>query len=177
LYTESENGGGDGARRVRNPGFILGRTAGGVLGCGGQGRLRRLPERRFEFVPLWESPCSSCMPCGVSSVRAVGNSGTGAWARGSATDDELPLVSRRLGDNALSCTKWWRASSTVTWPNVFESGKTSVIWASCMRTLGSIEAIGVTRFSGSRGHHYLTLVYQIDNVSSDCCWSPKTERR
>ena len=41
-------------------------------GCGHPGPgYDRLPQRRFDFVPLWGSSCTSCMPCGVWTAEAA----------------------------------------------------------------------------------------------------------
>ena len=50
-------------------------------------------------APLWESPCTLCMPCGVSNCRSCGVTVERVpWARGKVPlDDQLPLVPGPLG--------------------------------------------------------------------------------
>ena len=56
------------------------------------------------------------------------------------------------------------------WRNVFESVKQAVFWGFFHRDLGGIEAIGVDEIQWQRGHHYLTLVYQIEDGMKRPLW-------
>jgi transposase len=49
------------------------------------------------------------------------------------------------------------------WQTVYRSVEKIVAWGLTHRNLDNIEAIGVDEIQWQRGHHYLTLVYQIDN--------------
>ena len=48
------------------------------------------------------------------------------------------------------------------WDKVFDAVEHVVTWGLEHRTLGQIDAIGVDEIQYSKGHKYLTLVYQID---------------
>src|SRR5664279_5942597 len=48
------------------------------------------------------------------------------------------------------------------WDKVFDAVEHVVTWGLEHRTLGRIDAIGVDEIQSSKGHKYLTLVYQID---------------
>ena len=48
-------------------------------GCGRQGPgYDRLPMRRFEFIPLWGSPCSSSTPCAEWTAHAAASPSSGS---------------------------------------------------------------------------------------------------
>lgn len=48
------------------------------------------------------------------------------------------------------------------WDKVFDAVEHVVTWGLEHRTLGQIDAIGAEEIQYSKGHKYLTLVYQID---------------
>jgi transposase len=58
----------------------------------------------------------------------------------------------------------------VSWEDVFRSVKHAVSWGLAHRDLSGIEAIGVDEIQWQRGHHYLTLVYQIDEGMKRLLW-------
>jgi Transposase len=49
-----------------------------------------------------------------------------------------------------------------TWETVYRSAEYAVAWSLARRTMTAIKAIAVDEVQWQRGHHYLTLVYQID---------------
>jgi transposase len=53
---------------------------------------------------------------------------------------------------------------------VFRSVKHAVSWGLAHRDLSGIKAIGVDEIQWHRGHHYLTLVYQIDEGMKRLLW-------
>ena len=53
---------------------------------------------------------------------------------------------------------------------MFESVKHAVLWGVLHRNLDGIEAIGVDEIQWQRGHHYLTLVYQIEDGMKRLLW-------
>jgi transposase len=60
----------------------------------------------------------------------------------------------------------WRATAAAfhtSWENVFRSVKMAVSWGLEHRSLEGIEAVGVDEIQWQKGHHYLTLVYQIED--------------
>jgi transposase len=152
---------------------ILPRANGQPL-CSGCGRRRpgydRLHERRFEFVPLWQIAVVfvyalrrvDCPTCGVVVERVP-------WAEGksrltTAYQWFLAGWARRLS---------WRETATVfhtTWEHVRDSVRHAVAWGLVHRELTGVTAIGVDEIQWRRGHHYLTLVYQIDEGCRRLLW-------
>jgi len=125
----------------------------------------RLPERRFEFIPMWGikvffrySPRRvDCQHCGVHVEQLP-------WSKGK----------RRLTQSyAWFLSGWakrlsWKETAEAfhtTWDHVFCSVEMAVSWGKEHRNLTDIKGIGVDEIQWQRGHKYLTLVYQID---SDC---------
>jgi transposase len=142
--------------------------------CSGCGRLGpgydRLPERRFEFVPLWGMTVYflyalrrvDCPSCGVTVERVP-------WARGKChlTTSYRWFLARWA--KRLSWDEVARIFHT-NWRNVFESVKHAVFWGFVHRKLDQIEAIGVDEIQWQRGHRYLTLVYQIEDGMKRLLW-------
>jgi len=56
------------------------------------------------------------------------------------------------------------------WDHVFCSVERAVIWGRAHQGLSGVEAIGVDEIAWQRGHHYLTLVYQIDGHCKRLLW-------
>jgi transposase len=140
-------------------------------GCGRPGPgYDRLPERRFEFVPLWGiAVCFvyalrrvDCPRCGVTAERVP-------WARGKCHLTIryrwfLARWAKRLSWDEVACI------FHTTWRSVFEAVKHAVWWGILHRDLDRIEAIGVDEIQWQRGHHYLTLVYQIEEGMKRLLW-------
>jgi transposase len=140
-------------------------------GCGHPGPgYDRLPERRFEFVPLWGITVYfvyamrrvDCRSCGVTVERVP-------WARGKC---HLTTSYRWFLARWAKHLSWEEVACIfhTTWRNVFESVKHAVFWGICHQDLGSIEAIGVDEIQWQSGHHYLTLVYQIEEGMKRLLW-------
>jgi transposase len=130
----------------------------------------RLPERRFEFVPLWGirvflvyAPRRvDCRRCGVRVEQMPWASGkhqlteTYAWF--------LARWARRLS---------WKEVAEVfhtSWENVFRSVEMAVTWGREHMSREGIRAIGIDEIAWQRGHKYLTLVYQIDAHCKRLLW-------
>jgi len=142
--------------------------------CSGCGRLGpgydRLPERRFEFVPLWGiAVCFvyamrrvDCATCGVTVERVP-------WAEGKC---HLTTSYRWFLARWAKHLSWEEVAGLfrTNWRNVFESVKHTVSWGLAHRNLGGIEAIGVDEIQWQRGHRYLTLVYQIEDGMKRLLW-------
>lgn len=142
--------------------------------CSGCGKRRpgydRLPPRRFEFVPLWQIAVVfvyalrrvDCPTCGVVAERVP-------WSTGKSrltTTYQWFLAgwARRLS---------WKEVATVfhtTWEHVRDSVRHAVAWGLVHRDLSGTTAIGVDEIQWRRGHHYLTLVYQIDAGCKRLLW-------
>jgi transposase len=129
-----------------------------------------LEPRRFEFVPLWGLQVFfiyamrrvDCSICGVR-VESV------PWAEGKhhLTDTYAWFLARWA--KRMSWKVVAEAFQT-TWDNVFRSVQMAVSWGRDHMDLSGISAIGVDEIQWQRGHHYLTLVYQIDEHRKRLLW-------
>ncbi len=129
-----------------------------------------LEPRRFEFVPLWGFQVFfiyamrrvDCSLCGVR-VESV------PWAKGKhhLTDTYAWFLARWA--KRMSWKEVAEAFRT-TWDNVFRSVQMAVGWGRQHMDLSGITAIGVDEIQWQRGHHYLTLVYQIDEHCKRLLW-------
>jgi len=142
--------------------------------CSGCGQRRpgydRLPARRFEFVPLWQIAVLfvyalrrvDCPSCGVVAEQVP-------WSTGKSrltTSYQWFLAgwARRLS---------WKEVASVfhtSWEHVHEAVREAVAWGLAHRDLSGVEAIGVDEIQWRRGHHYLTLLYQIDAPCRRLLW-------
>jgi len=145
--------------------------------CGRRGpQYDRLPPRRFEFVPLWGLRVFflymmrrvDCPRCGVRVEQVPWADGkhqlttTYAWF--------LARWAKRLS---------WKEVATVfrtSWDQVFRSVAMAVAWGRDHVNLAGIEAIGIDEIQWQHGHHYLTLVYQIDVGRKRLLWIGQERR-
>jgi transposase len=142
--------------------------------CSGCGRRRpgydRLPPRRFEFVPLWQIAVVfvyalrrvNCPTCGVVVERVPWSDGKSRLT--TAYQWFLAGWARRLS---------WHETARVfhtSWEHVRDSVRHAVHWGVVHRDLAGVQAIGVDEIQWRRGHHYLTLVYQIDAGCRRLLW-------
>jgi transposase len=142
--------------------------------CSGCGKRRpgydHLTERRFEFIPLWQIAVVfvytmrrvSCPRCGVMIERVPWSSGKSRLT--TAYQWFLAGWARRLS---------WQEVATVfhtTWEHVALSVRHAVRWGLVHRDLAGVTALGVDEIQWRRGHHYLTLVYQIDEGCRRLLW-------
>src|SRR3984957_15042173 len=70
----------------------------------------------------------------------------------------------------------WKETATAfhtSWDKVFDAVEHVVNYGLAHRTLGPIDAIGVDEIQYSKGHKYLTLVYQIDMGMTRLLWVGK----
>ncbi|MFN5638301.1 MAG: ISL3 family transposase [Akkermansiaceae bacterium] len=118
--------------------------------------------REFEFIPVWNIPVLfsytmrrvDCPNCGIK-VESV------PWAQGKHSCCDvfrhfLASWARRMS---------WKETATcfhTSWDNVCRSVKWVVDFGLKHRDLEDITAIGVDEVTYSKGHRYMTLVYQID---------------
>ncbi len=148
--------------------------------CSGCQRRRpgydRLPPRRFEYVPLWQIAVVfvyalrrvDCPQCGVK-VEAV------PWAQGKqhlTTSYQWFLAgwARRLSWQEVAAVFHTR------WEHVRDAVHHAVVWGLIHRDLSGVQAIGVDEIQWQRGHHYLTLVYQIDARCKRLLWIGRSAR-
>jgi len=119
--------------------------------------------REFEFIPVWNIPVTlsyimrrvDCPECGIK-VEAV------PWAQGKNTCCDayrhfLATWARRMS------WKETAAAFHTKWDTVCRSVKWVVAYGLKHRDLEGVTAIGVDEVTYSKGHRYMTLVYQIDN--------------
>lgn len=143
-----------------------GGSRGVCSGCGKAGPTHdHLEERRFDFVPLWGIAVVllyamrriNCKGCGVKVERVP-------WSEpGSKSPLTLAL--------ALFLSTWARRLSwqevsrafAVSWESVYRAVEHAVSYGLEHRDLTGIGAIGVDEVAYSKGHKYLTLVYQLDS--------------
>lgn len=130
----------------------------------------RLPARKFEFVPLWGIAVLfvyamrrvQCPRCGVKVERVP-------WCDGK---HQLTITYRWFLADWAKRLSWQEVADVfrTTWEHVFRSVKHAVWWGLAHRELKDVEAIGVDEIQWQHGHHYLTLVYQIDDGMKRLLW-------
>lgn len=142
--------------------------------CGKQGAgYDTLPERRFEFIPVWGYAVVllyamrrvACRGCGVKVEQVP-------WAIGKHTLCKAYMLFLAQWARRLS----WRETATAfrtSWEKVFHAVEWVVEWGLANRELGPVRAIGVDEIQYGRGHEYLTLVYQIDAGVTRLLWVGK----
>lgn len=148
--------------------------------CSGCGKKRpgydRLPKRRFDYVPLWQiAVCFvyalrrvDCPTCGVVAEQVP-------WADGKSPQTKsyrwfLARWAKRLS---------WREVAVIfgtSWDTVYRAVDYAVRWGLVHREMRGIQAIGVDEIQWSRGHQYLTLVYQIDDGLKRLLWVGEERR-
>jgi len=129
--------------------------------------------RRFDFIPLWGFMVQllyrmrrvDCSTCGVL-VEEV------PWAIGKHQLTKAYMVFLAHWARKLSWKETAIAFRT-TWDKVFDAVRYVVEWGLVHRELGQIRAIGVDEIQYSKGHKYLTLVYQIEEGCTRLLWIGK----
>jgi transposase len=131
-------------------------------GCGRPGAAYdRLEERHFEFVPVWgilvflayRMRRVDCTRCGVT-VEMV------PWCDGK---NQLTTTYRWFLATWARRLSWSEVASIyrTSWDSVFRAVGHAVEWGLAHRDLSGLTAVGVDEVAWSRGHRYLTLVYDI----------------
>src|SRR5438045_5410084 len=134
----------------------------------------QLPERRFEFIPLWgffvfllyAMRRVDCRRCGAVVVEEV------PWGDGKRTLTRAYMLFLARWARRLSWKETAEAFRT-SWEKVFDAVEHVVTWGLEHRVLGQIDAIGVDEIQYAKGHKYLTLVYQIDIGITRLLWVGK----
>lgn len=129
--------------------------------------------RRFDFIPLWGFMVQllyhmrrvDCITCGVR-VEEV------PWAIGKHQLTKAYMLFLAHWARKLSWKETAIAFRT-TWDKVFDAVQYVVEWGLTHRDLGQICAIGVDEIQYSKGHKYLTLVYQIEDGCTRLLWIGK----
>ncbi|MDO8271248.1 MAG: ISL3 family transposase [Gammaproteobacteria bacterium] len=129
--------------------------------------------RRFEFVPFWgfmvfllyRMRRIECRRCGVK-VEEV------PWGNGKHQMTTAYVLFLAHWAKKLSW-KETALSFRTSWDKVCQAVEVVVQWGLAHRELGAIRAIGVDEVQYSKGHKYLTLVYQIDANCTRLLWVGK----
>lgn len=129
-----------------------------------------LPQRRFEFVPLWGIPVFflyamrrvECPRCGIVVEKVP-------WADGKnhMTTTYQWFLARWA---KLLCWTDVARSFRTSYETVFRSVEMAVDWGRAHMNLDGITAIGLDEIQWQRGHKYLTLAYQIDSEHRRLLW-------
>jgi transposase len=133
--------------------------------CSGCGRIGptydRIEERRFEFVPVWgilvflayRMRRVNCKGCGVT-VEMV------PWGDGK---NRLTTTYRWFLSTWAKRLSWSEVATIfrTSWDSVCRAVEHAVEWGLAHRDLSKLSALGVDEIAWSRGHSYLTLVYDI----------------
>ena len=125
-----------------------------------------LPLRRFEFIPIWNIAVFfayavrrvDCKRCGAVLAEKL------PWASGKKTLTTAYMQFLAHWARKLS----WKevaVSFHTTWEKVCQSVEYVVDWGLKHRQIGPIIAMGVDEIAYAKGHKYLTLVYQIDDIT------------
>jgi len=135
-----------------------------------------LPERHFEFVPLWgiwvffvySMRRVLCLDCGVR-VEAV------PWAEGK---NQLTTTYRWFLARWAKRMSWKDTAKAfrTSWEHVFRSVEMAVTWGREHTDLEGIEAIGIDEIYWSKSKKFLTLVYQIDQGCKRLLWIGRKRR-
>ena len=124
-----------------------------------------LKARRFEFIPVWNIPVFfeyavrrvDCPTCGVRVEKLP-------WASGKRTLTTTYMQFLAHWARKLSW-KETAVSFRTSWEKVCESVEYVVEWGLKHRQIGPVFALGVDEIQYAAGHKYLTLVYQIDDIT------------
>jgi transposase len=133
----------------------------------------QLPERRFEFIPIWGFAVVllyrmrrvQCRACGVK-VEEV------PWGIGKHTLTRVYMLYLAHWARKLSWQETAQSFHT-SWEKVCQAVEYVVQWGLEHRQLGPIRAIGVDEIQYGCGHNYLTLVYQIEAGCVRLLWVGK----
>ena len=133
----------------------------------------QLPQRRFEFIPVWGFAVEllyrmrrvQCGSCGVKVEQVP-------WAAGKHTLTRAYMLHLAHWARKLSWQETARSFHT-SWEKVCQAVEYVVQWGLEHRQLGAIRAIGVDEIQYGRGHQYLTLVYQIEAGCVRLLWVGK----
>lgn len=133
----------------------------------------RLPERRWQFVPLWGIPVwflyaprrVQCAEHGVVVEHIP-------WS-----DGKRPLTTAMMGFLARWARRLsWLETAQVfqtSWESVYRSVEWFVAWGLAHRQVSGVESIGVDEIHWGRGlraDNFLTVIYQIDAGCRRLLW-------
>jgi len=135
-------------------------------GCGEPGPgYDRLPERSFDFVPLWGIAVTllyalrriDCPRCGVKVERVP-------WCD-PASKSPMTTAFKVFLSRWAKLLSWRQTAVSfgVSWDSVYRAVAEVVAWGLEHRDLSGIDSIGVDEVAYAKGHKYLTLVYQLNS--------------
>ena len=139
--------------------------------CGKRGPVHdRLKERSWDFVPLWQLSVVivyamrrvRCPTCGVVVERVPLSEGKHRQTKEMCWF--LATWAKRLS---------WKEVATIfntSWDTVAKAVRYAVAWGLVHREIDDVSAIGVDEIQWRRGHHYLTLVYEIGVEGRRLLW-------
>ena len=142
--------------------------------CSGCGHKRpgydTLGPRRFEFIPFWgilvyfvyAMRRVDCPVCGIKVEQVP-------WAEGKRTITQSYGWFLARWAKRLSWTQVAQAFGT-SWYQVYTAVEMAVEWGRQHVNLEGITAIGVDEIQWSKGHRYVTVVYQINNECKRLLW-------
>jgi transposase len=130
----------------------------------------RLPERRFEFVPLWQIAVFfryalrrvNCPTCGVVAEEVP-------WCQGKQAHTKTYQWFLAKWAKRLSWQETARIFGT-SWQGVFKAVKHAVFWGVVHDVWNDVRTLGVDEIAWRKGHSYLTLVYQLDEDRKRLLW-------
>lgn len=145
-------------------------------GCGRPGpTYDHLPERGFNMIPVWGLAVVlfyfmrrvDCRHCGAVKVEQV------PWSIGGKSRLTTAFAHPLAGwARFLSWTEVARRCGSC-WDSVADAVRWIVEYGLEHRCLDGISAIGVDEIQYTKGHRYLTLVYQIDSNCRRLLWIGK----
>lgn len=135
-----------------------------------------LDARHFEFVPLWNLKVFlvyarrrvRCRRCGVKVEHLP-------WAEGKHRLTQTFAWFLATWAKRMSWTEVAQAFQT-SWENVVRSVEMAVQWGRKHMDLSDIKAIGIDEIQWHKGHHFLTVVYQIDEHHKRLLWVGEKRR-
>jgi transposase len=134
--------------------------------CSGCGQTRpgydHLSERRYQMVPVfgfavylvYRPRRVECPSCGVKVEQVP-------WCRGKETTTQAFQWYLVFWTKYLALSQVAEVFRT-NWQTAYKAVERAVEWGLARRPLDNVKAIGVDEVQWQKGHHYLTLVYQID---------------
>jgi transposase len=148
--------------------------ANGKPRCSGCGQKRpgydRLRPRRYQFVPLWGiafffvyAPRRvDCRRCGIKVEQVP-------WAIGK---DRLTTTYEWFLARWAKRLSWQEVADVfrTSWNTVYRAVALAVGWGLEHRSLDGVTALGVDEIQWRKGHHYLTVVYQIQEGCKRLLW-------
>lgn len=144
--------------------------------CGRTGpTYDHLPPRRFDMVPIWTLAVVivyamrrvDCRHCGRVVVERV------PWSTGGKSHQTTAYAHYLAGWARHLPWKQVAQRCRCSWDAVAKAVKWLVDWGREHRDLEGIKAIGVDEIQTDKGHHYATLVYQIDQGRRRLLWIGK----